>query len=62
MNSPNTTDLSRRARDVAVEILRESAGREPITELLALAYMHGRIELAQELRRGFTNPSLEENA
>jgi hypothetical protein len=62
MNSPTTTDLSRRARDVAVEILRTCDGRELLTELIALAYLQGRIEVAQELRRGFTNPSQEEIA
>jgi hypothetical protein len=60
MTSPNDTDLNRRARDVAVEILRTCEGREPLTELLALAYLQGRIEVAQELRRGFPNTSLEE--
>jgi len=45
------TDLSRRARDVAVEILRTAEGTTPLTELMALAYLQGRIEAAREIRR-----------
>jgi hypothetical protein len=51
MPSPNDNPAATRAHDVAVEILTCNEGRTPITDLIALGYLQGRIEAALELRR-----------
>ena len=48
---PLSPTLPARARDVAVEILRTNEGTTPVSELIARAYLQGRIEAALELRR-----------
>jgi hypothetical protein len=49
--SPLTPTLPARAHDVAVEILAAAEGLTPVSDLIALGYLQGRIEAALELRR-----------